>query len=91
MCTHNFSCRAPILAAFSTYQETTAEIISVCETVASIVSPVVCNSSPEGFLPETAPQLEASQVRVCSDSPPPPDEVKIGDICRAPADRKSVV
>lgn len=60
-----FSSRAPILAALSTYQEMTAEIIGVCETVASIVSPVVCNSSPEGFLPEAAPQLESSQVSMC--------------------------
>ena len=59
-----------MLAVFSTYQEITAEIIGVCETVASIVSPVVCNSSPEGFLPEAASQLESSQVRMCSDSPP---------------------
>ena len=62
---HVLSChRAPLLAVFSTYQEVTAEIISVCETVASIVSPVVCNSSPEGFLPEASSQLESSQVRM---------------------------
>ena len=56
------SYRAPMLAVFSPYQEITAEIIGVCETVASIVSPVVCNSSPEGFLPEAASQPESSQV-----------------------------
>ena len=34
-------------------QTAVSEVIQLCEEVASVASPVVCNSSPEGFLPGT--------------------------------------
>ena len=56
-----------MLAVFSLYQEITAEIIGVCETVARIVSPVVCNSSPEGFLPRSRSLVRSVilKMRIC--------------------------
>ena len=32
-------------------QVAATDVILLCEEVASLASPVVCNSSPEGFLP----------------------------------------
>lgn len=44
------------------HREAMVAVISICDNVASLVSPVVCSSSPEGFLPEGEPLLEEDQL-----------------------------
>jgi hypothetical protein len=34
------------------HREAVATVVSICHDVAELVSPVVCTSSPEGFLPD---------------------------------------
>ena len=44
------------------HREAMVAVISICDDVASLVSPVVCSSSPEGFLPEVEPFLKEDQL-----------------------------
>ena len=48
--------------------EAMATVVSICRDVAELVSPVVCTSSPEGFLPDTEGEKEPYLVE---DSPSP--------------------
>lgn len=50
-CTYAY--RSPISKVLDQYKSAVSETVTLCVRVAKIVSPVVCNSSPEGFLPET--------------------------------------
>lgn len=45
------------------HREAMVTVISICDDIARLVSPVVCSSSPEGFLPEAEgePYLEEDQ------------------------------
>ena len=43
--------RSPLSSVLDVAQAVVAEIIQLCGEVALLASPVVCNSSPEGFLP----------------------------------------
>lgn len=45
--------RFPQSSFLEVCQVVVAEVIVLCGEVASLASPVVCNSSPEGFLPGT--------------------------------------
>lgn len=50
---HALISRFSLSSVLEMCQAAVAEVIQVCEEVASLASPVVCNSSPEGFLPST--------------------------------------
>lgn len=36
------------------HREAMVAVVGICESIAELVSPVVCSSSPEGFLPDDA-------------------------------------
>lgn len=40
------------------HREAMATVVSICHDIAELVSPVVCTSSPEGFLPTTEGEKE---------------------------------
>ena len=39
------------------HREAMANVVSICDDIAKLVSPVVCSSSPEGFLPSDSESL----------------------------------
>ena len=45
------------------HRQAMADVISTCDDVAKLVSPVVCSSSPEGFLPDTEDGASLSEDR----------------------------
>lgn len=50
------------------HREAMTTVVSICHDVAELVSPVVCSSSPEGFLPDAEGQAEPC---LMEDSPSP--------------------
>ena len=50
-CTYSY--RSPVSKVLDQYMSALSETVALCVRVAKVVSPVVCNSSPEGFLPDT--------------------------------------
>ncbi len=50
------------------HREAVATVVSICHDVAELVSPVVCTSSPEGFLPDKEGEKEPY---LTEDSPAP--------------------
>ena len=45
-------CSSPISNVIGQFRSSVSEVVILCSRVVKLVSPVVCNSSPEGFLPE---------------------------------------
>lgn len=43
------------------YREVVDKVVSLCSEVAKLVSPVVCSSSPEGFLPDSPVSREEDE------------------------------
>lgn len=55
-------CSSPLSTTHPTYHRTINEVVSLCGEVAELVSPIVCSSSPEGFLPESEETTQLAQV-----------------------------